>query len=407
MDYEQCFLIFGDKNLDSVFGQFNSEIGKSMGELYPSFIIDLNRFDELEQDFMFERIKEKHNGIIQVGNNSFSNWNLLASRKQSYTLLVHDLYIWDAWESFVRENPFFRNFDFSFSRVLVPERLQAWCIESGWPLTERTMNSLELLARLMVLSNGVITHSSWAKRRLIALQSLFNKEFDMNIEIHFVPLPFFEPLFHNSESGSASHQFLQKKHGELFVTSLGSHDENRGLLQILAAINKLDNENIKFVVAGKTDSLLKKYVLDVPGGDKVVFADSLSPAGYKAVISTTDVFLNFRIIPYEAASGTLVDSIRTGKPTITNKAGCRMDYEDFENIFYVDSIDCDSILKQLVLAIDSKARGATSPVTNHCLIPDLKTYSELVRDFCIQFELKDSKERFRKNSMNLLMNKQF
>jgi glycosyltransferase involved in cell wall biosynthesis len=358
MDSGMHCVVFGAKNSDSVFGLFSNAINASLNlSGIQSKVMNLNLgYEELLSYKEYLEKKDLKMQVVQVSNNSNFDWNVFALRKYPSVLVFHDLFLWDAFEKFIREDALLKypnEFVFSENRLIPRAKAEEWISITGWELNWRTVNALELLARLVLLGSAVITHSLWAKNRLEELLSILSLQFEKLPVAHSVPLPKFESKFQPLKIDDSFEDEIYEKVSKFsgcIVTVLGHIDENRGALEIAKAALNFSPKEILLLFVGPINQNLSTEISRLCSLN-VLSLGQVSEKLYDKLINRSDVFLNIRKSPTEAASGTLIDQISTGKPVIMNKSGCRLDFESLPNSLFVSEVSPKYIEEAIRFAV--------------------------------------------------------
>lgn len=344
-------LIFGDDNPESVFGQFNKALASGFELLdLPSQTFNLNKANSGIE--FFNRHLESNSDLrvnIALGNNELAGWNLLAARKYPSTLLIHDLFLWDAFDELIHASVLFKipnQWFYTENKIISSKQCSTWLEETGWPINSRTVNAVELLTRLIILGKDVVTHSIWARERIEALTRNIPRDFHLTGSVHNLQLPTFKPTFSSSASTSNLHDnahSIPDSHNGPIVTILGHLDLNRGILEALQAQKILNQEGVILALGGpmskEVQVLLKEYQ-----DFGVHYLGHLSTEQYLGALAKSDMFLNFRKFPTEAGSGTLIDYLETGKPILVNTVGCRRDFFGYKGLHSIDQISVTEIV---------------------------------------------------------------
>ena len=351
-------LVFGAKDGDSVFGLFSNAIDsalKSSGVQSEVMNLNLGSEDLLSYKEYLENKYPKMQ-VVQVSNNSNFDWNIFALRKYPSVLIFHDLFLWDSFEKFIKEDVLLKypnEFVFSENRLIPRASAEQWLSVTGWELNWSTVNALELLARIVMLGAVAITHSLWAKSRLEELVSILSLQFKDLPVVHCVPLPKFESKFQPLKIDHALEgEIFEKvsKFSGCIVTVLGHVDKNRGALEATKAALKFGPKEMLLIFVGPISQNLSSEIRRLCGTN-VLTLGQVSEDLYDKIIERSDIFLNLRMVPSEAASGTLIDQISTGKPVIMNKSGCRLDFQNLANSVFVPEVSPKCIEEAIRYAI--------------------------------------------------------
>lgn len=393
-------LILGDTRAESVFGQFNKSIQDALLTLgHSSQVLDLNRgVDAVAAFNKAIETPEQLSVITTIANNDYSCWNLLAARKFPSTLIFHDLYVWDSFHNLVEKSPILRSpneWFYTENRLISRDETTTWLNETNWYVTPETVNSVELLARLLLIGKNVVTHSIWAKERLESLVSFLPSVFDVAIKIDQIQLPKFSPTyFHTASISNDEFSALEavRDHDGPILAILGHVDSERGVDEIIAAQEKLWKSNVMLVVAGPASRNTKSRLLECAHFG-VQYLGQVSTEVYIEVLERATIFLNFRKFPTEAASGTLMDCLETRKPTVMNKVGCRQDFIEFENVYCVPDITPLRIIASVeqILSNQQKKEGQSYKSVS------LKDYGMFVANTTLQAISTSQWDRFNKN----------
>ena len=99
MDTGMHCLVFGAKDVDSVFGLFSNAINsalKSSGVQSEVMNLNLGSEDLLSyKEYLEDKYPKMQ--VVQVSNNSNFDWNVFALRKYPSVLIFHDLFLWDSF----------------------------------------------------------------------------------------------------------------------------------------------------------------------------------------------------------------------------------------------------------------------------------------------------------------------
>jgi glycosyltransferase involved in cell wall biosynthesis len=397
-------VILGDTKTDSVFGQFNQSIQDALLTLgHSNQILNLNDGSGAIQTFNRAiEAPEELSVATTIANNVYSGWNLLAARKFPSTLIFHDLYIWDSFHNLVEKSPFLKSpneWFYTENRLISREDTTTWLNKTNWNVSSDNVNSVELLARLLLIGKNVVTHSMWAKERLESLISVLPEVFDTNIQIEQIQLPKFKPTyFDNAAFSSDKFRALSafREHDGPILTVLGHVDGNRGIEDILAAQEELRKSNAILVVAGPASQNTQALFAE-RAHLGVHYLGQISTDVYNEVLEKASVFYNFRKFPTEAASGTLIDCLETRKPIVMNAGGCRQDFIGFENVHHVLDVSPAHIIETVeqILANQKKKAGESYRSVS------LKEYGMFVAKNSLQTKTKNQMDRFDKNVRHL------
>ena len=397
-------VILGDTKTDSVFGQFNQAIQDALLILgHSNQILDLNRgVDAIASFNKAIEAPEQLSVTTTIANNNYSGWNLLAARKFPSTLVFHDLYVWDSFHNLVEKSPFLRSpneWFYTENRLISRDNTTTWLNETNWHVTPETVNSVELLARLLLVGKNVVTHSIWAKERLESLVSVLPSVFDVAINIDQIQLPKFKPTyFHSAGISTDELRALEalRGHDGPILAILGHVDSNRGFEEILAAQEKLWKSNVLLVVAGPASKNTQALLID-RAHLGVQYLGQVSTDVYYEVLERATIFVNIRKFPTEAASGTLMDCLETRKPIVTNPVGCRQDFVGFENVYHLPDVTPMHIVQSVLQILASQEmKGGESYKS-----VSLEDYGKFVTNSSLQTLTKNNWDRFKRNQNHL------
>lgn len=397
-------LILGDSKTDSVFGQFNQSIQDACVTLgHSNQILNLNHGSVPIETFNRNiESSEDLSVMTTIANNVYSGWNLLAARKFPSTLILHDLYIWDSFRNLVENSPYLKSpneWFYTENRLISREDTITWLNETDWNMSPENVNSVELLARLLLIGKNVITHSMWAKDRLESLINVLPEILDSRIQIEQIQLPKFKPThFDNATFSSTEFRALNafRNHEGPILAVLGHVDSNRGIEEILIAQEGIRKSNGILVVAGPASKNSQALFAEREHLG-VHYLGQVSTGVYNEVLEKATIFYNFRAFPTEAASGTLIDCLETRKPIVMNTVGCRQDFIGFENVHHIPDVSPERIIETVeqILANQQTKTGESYRSVS------LKEYGMFVAKNSLETISKNQLDRFNKNVRHL------
>lgn len=167
------------------------------------------------------------------------------------------------------------------------------------------------------ISNKVIVHNNWSKNQM-------NKK--DNVEV--IPLSCFE--IPNQRENTDLLERIGISEQDIVIGCFGFVNFNKRGHIVLEAVQGIVNTypNVKLVFWGEDSGTMEKRIEQLNGEKVAKVSGYLSESDYYTALNRTDIVINLRYPSMGESSGTLCESLKSGKPVIVSDIA---QYKEFPN----------------------------------------------------------------------------
>jgi glycosyltransferase involved in cell wall biosynthesis len=284
-----------------------SEIGKYF-DLYPISRFPERRTSYDEVVYHLGNHRDFHKNIYQLA------WDFPA------TVVLHDYYL----NAFLHDAFYGQTNGHLYELALADNGIQptATALRGLLPKLGRNISAIPMSHAIVNRSKKVVVHHRWVKNRFANTQ-------------HIHVIPHFAHINHyptSQEVDSFKKRFLINE-SEFLITCLGFINKNKLPALQIEVTKRLFAEGypVHLLFAGETAPDVKPLQAEVESAKnpkKITFTGYLEPVDYFSAVFASDIVINLRNPSMGEASGTLMQALAAGRPTIISDVNQYKEFPD-------------------------------------------------------------------------------
>lgn len=189
-----------------------------------------------------------------------------------------------------------------------------------------------VVKQVIGVSDAVLTHCTFAKREVVARFGLANGK------VHVVPHANYIGSYPNDISKTDARQKLGLSDEHDVLVFIGSMRRYKGVGDLIEAVKKIDNDNLRVVLAGKMrQGEERDYILKEVKQDSriLVHEGFVDDEELQVYLNASDAV----VLPFTKVltSGSMILAMSFARPVIVPRVGCLTEVAEFGGAYFIET----------------------------------------------------------------------